>query len=225
MNQVIKLLSIAGACAAVGVSSLAASRSLEQRDAAGEAVTRELAWDGSESLTIEVPARVRFVQSAGPGKVVVTGPRRSVESFSASGGVLTDSRWRTGKPLEILVQAPRITRFSLKGTDKMVIEAFDQPELSIAATGRSEIRVSGQAGRIILQLQGSGWADLSGLSAAEAEVNLTGSRHAIVSARDRVRVIGNGSVVLTVKPKDVQLELGESGRVFTLGDAVAMKVN
>lgn len=225
MNQVIKLLSIAGACAAVCVSSFAASQSLEDRDLAGAPVVRELPWDGSESLILEVPAKVRFVQATGPGKVIVTGPRRSVESFSASGGVLSDSRWRTGKHLDIVVQAEKITRFSLKGTDRLVIEAFDQPHLTIEATGRSEVKVSGQAGRITLQLQGFGWADLSGLSAADAEVTLTGARHALLSARDRVRVTGNGSVVLMVKPRELQLELGESGRVFTLGDVVAMKVN
>jgi hypothetical protein len=225
MNQAIKLLSIAGACAAVCVSSLAASSTLEERDLAGAPVTRELPWDGSEMLTIEMPANVRFVQTAGPGKVIVTGPRRSVESFSADGGVLSDSRWRTGKHLDVVVQAAKITQFSLKGTDKLVIESYDQPQLSIETTGRSEVKVSGQAGRVTLQLQGFGWADLSALSAVEADVTVTGARHALVSARDRVRVTGNGSVVLLVKPKDLELDLGESGRVFTLGDAVAMKVN
>lgn len=225
MNRAVKLVSIAAACAAVCVSSFAAANALEQRDAAGAAATRELPWDGSESLTLEVPANVRFVQSDGPGKVVVTGTRRSVETFSAQGGVLSDSRWRSGKPVDVLIHAAKITKFSLKGSDKLTIEAFDQPALSIETSGRSEVKVSGRADRVTLQLQGFGWADLSGLSAAEADVTLTGARHALVSARDRVRVVGNGSVVLTVKPKELQLELGDSGRVFTLGEAMAMTVD
>lgn len=221
MNRNIKLLMLVGACAAVSVSSYALAANLERNDPAGAPVTRELPWDGSESLSIEVPASVRFVQTSGAGKVVVTGARRSVETFTSSGGVLSDGRWHTGKPLEIVVFAPRITHFLLKGGDKLVIEAFDQPELRIETLGRAEVKASGKAARMTLQLQGFGWADLGALDVAEADLSLTGSRHAIVSVSDRARVSGNGSVVLVRKPISLELDLGESGRVFTLGDAQA----
>jgi hypothetical protein len=216
MNKSIKLLSIAGLCAAVCASAFAAAETLAEKDPAAAPVSRELAWDGSETLTLGVPAQVRFVQSAGPAKVVVTGARRSVERFSVSGGVLSDSRWRTGKPLDIVVHAPKITRFLLKGKDSLVIEGFDQPELVIETTGRSEVKVSGQARTVTLRLQGFGWVDLSALSAEHADISVTGSRHALVAVRDSARISGNGSVVLVGNPKDLQLELGESGRVFTV---------
>ncbi len=221
MNRTIKLLAFAGACAAVSLSSYALAETLERSDPAAAAVTREFPWDGSESLSIEVPASVKFVQASGPGKVVVTGPRRSVDTFSASGGVLRDERWHTGKPLEIVVYAPKITRFLLKGSDKLVVEAYDQPDLSIETVGRADVKVSGKVERMMLHLQGIGWADLGTLEALEADVALTGSRRAIVSASERARVSGNGSVVLVRKPKTLDLDLGESGRVFTLGDAQA----
>ena len=97
MNKAVKLLALGGACIVASFTSFAAAQSLAERDAAAAPVVRELPWDGSESLTLGVPATVRFVQSAGPGKVIVTGSRRSVEKFSIAGGVLSDSRWRTGK--------------------------------------------------------------------------------------------------------------------------------
>lgn len=217
MNQVFKLLTLGAICAVASLSSFAVAESLAANDPAGAAVTRELPWDGGDSLVVEVPANVRFVQTSGPGKVVVTGPRRSVDGFSVEGGVLRDERWRTGTSLEIVVHAPKVTNFSLKGSDKLVIEGFDQPELRIETVGRAEVKVSGQAGRVTLQLQGFGWADLSALAATEADVAVTGSRHALVRATDRVRVSGNGSVVLVTKPKTLDLALGESGRVFTVG--------
>jgi hypothetical protein len=218
MSKASKLLTFAAICAAVSLSSFAVADSLAAKDPAAAAVSRELPWDGSESMTVEVPATVRFVQADGPGKLVVTGPRRSVDTFSASGGVLRDERWRTGTSLEIVVHAPRITRFSLKGSDRLSIEGFDQPELHIETVGRAEVKASGRAVRVNLQLQGFGWVDLSALSATEADVTLTGSRHALVAASDRARIAGNGSVVLVTKPKTLDLALGESGRVFTLGD-------
>lgn len=221
MNRTIKLLAFAGTCAAVSLSSHALAENLERSDPAGAAVTRELPWDGSESLSVEVPASVKFVQVSGAGKVVVTGPRRSVDTFSASGGVLRDERWHTGKPLEIVVHAPKITRFLLKGSDKLVVEAYDQPDLRIETLGRADVKVSGKVDHMTLHLQGIGWADLGTLEAREADVTLTGSRRAIVSVSDRARVSGSGSVVLARKPKTLDLDLGESGRVFTLGDAQA----
>lgn len=218
MNNIVKLLALGGVSAAVSFSAFAASDALAKRDPAGQAVTREIPWDGSESLSVGVPATVRFVQTSGPGKVIVTGPRRSVDNFSASGGFLNDSRWHTGKPLDIVVQAPKITRILLKGSDKLVVEDFDQPHLHIETVGRAEVRASGRVGRLTLQLQGMGWVDLSALAAAEADVSLTGSRHALLAASERARISGNGSVVLVSKPKDLELDLGESGRVFTLSE-------
>ena len=141
--------------------------------------------------------------------------------FAAAGIPLTalgDAVTSSSKPLDILVQAPKITRFSLKGSDKLVVEGFDQPELTIETVGRAEVRVSGRAGRVTLRLQGMGWADLSALSASEADVTVTGSRHALLAASEKARISGNGSVVLVSKPKNLELDLGESGRVFTLSE-------
>ena len=218
MNNPLRMLALSGLCAAISFSAFAASEALALRDPASQAVTREIPWDGSESLSVGVPASVRFVQTAGPGKITVTGPRRSVENFSAHGGYLNDSRWRTGQSLDIVVQAPKITRFSLKGSDKLVVEAFDQPELLIETVGRAEVKASGRTGRVTLQLQGMGWADLSALAAEEADVTVTGSRHALVAVSEKARISGNGSVVLVSKPKILDLDLGESGRVFALSE-------
>ena len=123
----------------------------------------------------------------------------------------------SGKPLDVVVHAPRITRFSLKGSDTLVLEGFDQPELTIETVGRAEVHGSGRAGRVRLQLQGIGWVDLSSLAASEADVTLSGSRHALLSASEKASISGNGSVVLVSKPRALELNLGDSGRVFTLG--------
>jgi hypothetical protein len=223
MNRIVKLLAVAGVCAAVSTSTRSLADTLADRDPAGAAHTRELAWEGGESLIVDVPANVRLVQAEGPGKVVVTGARRSVDRFDSSGGVLRDERWHSGKPLEILVQAPKITHVSLKGSDKLVIEGFDQPELRIEMVGRSEVRASGKVGKLHLQLRGSGWADLSGLSVEDAEVSVSGSRHALLAASGRAHISGNGAVVLVTHPRQLDLDLGESGRVFSLGAAQAAR--
>lgn len=187
--------------------------------AANAIVTRELPWDGSESLVLEVPAHVRFVQTAGPGRVIVTGARRSVETFSATGGILRDKKLRTGKPLQIVVTAPKITRFAVKGDDRIAIEAFDQDELHIETTGRADIKAAGRAGTVTLKLQGFGWADLSHLKSDGADLTLTGGRNAVIAPSAWAKVSGKGDVVLLTQPADLKLDHQGSGRVIHAGSA------
>lgn len=197
-----------------GAASLATS---VLADAA--AVTRELPWDGSESLVLEVPAHVRFVQVTGPGRVVVTGSRRSVETFSATGGVLRDKTLRTGDPLQIVITAPKITRFSAKGDDRIAIEAFDQDELHIETTGRADIKAVGRAGTVTLRLQGFGWADLSHFKSDGADLTLTGGRNAVIAPSRWAKLSGKGDVVLLTHPPDLTVDPQGSGRVIHAGPA------
>ncbi|HEY6125772.1 MAG TPA: DUF2807 domain-containing protein [Steroidobacteraceae bacterium] len=214
MNRTNKLLLLAIGGLAVSASALTVAGALEEKDLAKPAITREIAWDGSESLVVDAPAEVRFVQSAGPGKVLITGASRSVETFRIDGGVLRDERWHTGKPLRIEVHAPKVTRFVVKGGDKLTIESFDQPELHIEATGRADVTAAGRATTLKLILQGSGWADLSGLATDGAEVTVSGSRQALIAPLSWATLSGNGTVVLLTNPPRVDTNFGESGRVI-----------
>ncbi len=221
MNRTHKLLVVAISATAVSASALTMAGALEEKDQRKPTVTRELAWDGSESLVVDVPADVRFVQSAGPGKVMITGAARSVETFRADGGVLRDECWHTGKSLQIVVYAPKITYFAVKGGDHLIIESFDQPELHIEATGRADITAVGRVATLKLTLQGAGWADLSGLAADGAEVSVSGARHALIAPKSWATLSGNGTVVLLTNPSKLDTNFGDSGRVIRAAQPLA----
>jgi hypothetical protein len=142
---------------------------------------------------------------------------RLIEYINGHEGV----RWATFEEIDadFRERYPR----SGKARPESVIEAFDQPELRIEMLGRSEVTASGKVGKLDLQLQGSGWADLSGLIAGDAEVSVSGSRDALLAATGRARISGNGAVVLVTQPRQVELDLGESGRVFSLGAVQAAR--
>ena len=139
MKTVRTLLLVTAVGAGVSASSSTIADFLSGRDPRSRPVTREVQWDGGEVLIVGVPADVRFIQAPGPGRVVVTGRRRSVDTFHVEAGVLEDGTWRTGERLQIVVTAPRVTRFSVKGRDTLSIEGFDQDELRIETTGRAEV--------------------------------------------------------------------------------------
>src|ERR1700753_580707 len=44
----------------------------------GPQATRDLAWNGSDTLAVEIPADVRYTQAPGAGKITITGPEREV---------------------------------------------------------------------------------------------------------------------------------------------------
>lgn len=214
MKTVHALLLVTALGAGVAASSWTVADILSERDPRSRPVTREIPWDGGDVLIVAAPADVRFIQAPGPGKVVVTGRRRSVDTFHVEAGVLKDRTWRTGERLQIVVTAPRVTRFSVKGHDSLSIEGFDQDELRIDATGRAEVKAAGRAGNVKLELQGSGWADLSQLQTRGTEVVLSASRSAIVVATSWAKVSGQGLVVLLSRPDVVELDLQGAGRVI-----------
>jgi hypothetical protein len=186
-------------------------------------ITREFSWDGSEALIIDVPADVQFVQSTGVANVVVTGSRRSVEKFEVACGVLKTRSLRTGKRLKIVVTAPHITRFVAKGGDKLTIENFDQLELQIETTGRADVKASGRAETVKLNLQGFGWADLSQVQTQGADITLTGFRNAIVAPQAWAKLSGKGVVVLLTRPAQLTESLEGAGRIIHAGPPAESK--
>lgn len=197
MTRTKMLLLVAGAALAVSAASFGGAKAI---GGAPNTVTREIPWEGADALIVGPPAVIRYVQATGPGRVKVTGPRRSVDRFTVEGGVLDDHAFRTSEPLTIEVTAPGVTRFSVKGVDKLSIDGFDQDKLEIAATGFAFIEARGRADLIKLHLQGFGWADLSGVRAKRAQVAVTGGRNAIVAPSESLRASGNGTVILTTRP-------------------------
>jgi hypothetical protein len=79
--------------------------------------TREIAWSGGDTLTVEVPADVKVARTAGSASVTVSGPAQAVADVEIEDGVV---RWREGHDddddahLNLVVTAPTVTRFVMK---------------------------------------------------------------------------------------------------------------
>jgi hypothetical protein len=86
-------------------------------DAPGEAATttRQIAWNGGDTLTVEVPADVKLARTAGSAAITVSGPAQAVADVEIEDGVV---RWREGHDdddrLTLVVTAPSVTRFVMK---------------------------------------------------------------------------------------------------------------
>ena len=197
----------------------------------GPDITRDTPWTGGDSLTVDLPADVVYVQ--GPANSVrVTGPQNLVDLIKVEGGRIymdqergervTVTFDRNGvralsdiERLSITVTAPSVTRFSVNGSEDLEIQAYDQDTLTVAVSGSGGVQAQGRARALMLDVTGSGRADLEDLIATDATISVTGSGNATVNASGSVdaNVSGSGDIELTRRPARLNSNVSGSGNV------------
>ena len=186
----------------------------------GASVTRELAWTGGESLVIEVPADVTYTQAPGPAKLTVTGLNGAVNDLVVEDGRIrrtSDRDWR-GR-VSITMTAPDVKTFGVSGSGRLMIDDYDQDRLSVDVNGSGDVSVEGRARDVVVDIAGSGRADLGEVSASSARVEISGSGSAVVAPKDRaqLQVSGSGEIDLKSTPAQVESEVSGSGHISRAG--------
>ncbi len=185
-----------------------------------EATThRTLAWVGGESLQIDLPAEVTYTQ--GPEtRVEIDGPAAILDRITFDGDRLhfVDDD-RGGHALDgnltVVITAPAVKRFVLNGSPKLAIHGYDQDSLTVELNGSGEVEGSGRARAVTVVVAGSGNADLGGVEATDATVNIAGSGDVSVKPTGSAKVViaGSGDVSLLARPSRLEQEVGGSGKV------------
>ena len=191
----------------------------------GPQTTRTLPWSGVSSLDIDLTADVQYVQAAGPASVTVTGPQRAVEQVVLRGESLRyDGRHHRNRypTLTVVIRAPGVTAFELSGGSTLAIEGYRQDTLKLDISGGAEVTVKGETRDIDLEVSGSGDADLGGLKAKGARVDLSGAGDATIAPTEwaEIEVSGAGDVRLLTRPARIDTEISGAGRVQEAAPAV-----
>jgi hypothetical protein len=182
----------------------------------GAQTSRELAWSGGDTLDLDVPADVTYTQAPGPAKVTVTGPERLVSEVEIDGGHIGWShhhRHMHWGDLQITMSAPNVTRFELSGSGRLAISGYKQDKLDLDISGNADVTATGETGALGLDVSGSGDADLSGLKAKDARVDIQGSGDAKLAPTDsaKVDISGSGDVTLLTHPARLDTDISGSG--------------
>ncbi|HEY0435380.1 MAG TPA: DUF2807 domain-containing protein [Phenylobacterium sp.] len=190
----------------------------------GPQTTRELAWNGSDTLEVEVPADVQYTQAPGAPKVTVSGPERLVSDLEIDGGAIRFAHHRHGHwggDLTIVMSAPSVTRFELDGSGKLNIAAYKQDKLDVQISGSGDVSVAGETGAVDLNISGSGDADFAALKARSADVDINGSGSAKLAPSDaaKVDISGSGEVTLLSHPPKLDTSISGSGSLHQEGGA------
>lgn len=207
-------------------------RSRMERVRPSETITRELPWTGGDSLVLDLPVDVTYVQGD-EARVVIEGPKEYAERITLEGGrfglagdVHVDSSDVTidlngvrildaGDRIRITVTAPKVSNFTVNGAGDLDIRDYDQPTLAVQVQGSGDVTGAGRSTALKLGIVGSGSIDLAEVEAQDADVSTSGSGDASVAARGvvKVAVAGSGDVSLRAKPATLTSEISGSGDV------------
>lgn len=96
---------------------------------------------------------------------------------------------------DIVVEAsvPRLTGIEASGSGDIDADGIDADAFEVRSDGSADIALAGTAGRLALDMDGSGDADLARLTAREARVAVGGSGDVDVRADQRLEVAVDGS--------------------------------
>jgi hypothetical protein len=213
--RTLSYVALAGALVSAGCLSGAYKLANANDSASTEVITREIPWDGSQSLTLGVPANVRYVQGE-PATITARGPHRSVSTLTVSGGHVYDTLLSTGTTLELVVRAPAISRFELNGRSKLAIEQYDQDTLAVTTQGSAVVEASGRVRDARVSMQGRSDVNLAHLSmeALDGKVGGTGTLVAAPTRAATLEVRNLASAVLLSRPVELKTTLIDEGRVI-----------
>ena len=207
----------------------------ENLTVSGPTASRRIAWAGAQALQIDAPAQVTFTQGPQAG-ITVTGPQALIDRVVVEGGrirlsgdaggggetptlILGEHGMRVfggdGERLRIDVTGPSVRAFTLNGGGDLDIRGYDQPDLALTINGSGDVDGQGRAGKLTLNIAGSGEADLSALPTGDSNIKLAGSGAAVLAASGAVDVdlAGSGDVTLQVRPASLSTSVAGSGEV------------
>ena len=188
--------------------------------AAGPMTTRDFAWNGGDSLDLNAPADLEYTQ--GPTtRITVTGPKSLLDKLTIRDGHIDLDDTCVGVcmnndgPIKIVMTAPNITKFEANGSQSISILDYDQDQLKLQVSGSGDVTAKGKANHAVLDIAGSGDADLGGLTGDDVKVDISGSGDATIAPTKQadIQVSGSGDVHLMTRPPVVHSQISGSGDV------------
>ena len=204
-----------------------------ERHVEASKISRQVAWDNREALSIRVPGDVLYVQTDENPGITITGPRQMVERVSYDNGRILisdyerESRayvswgptgirgWNSSEGLQIVVRAPSVKAFDLQGQADVKVQGYSQPSLDLTLTGNSDIEVFGRADRVNVDASSNSSAYLDELISTDANINISGNADAKTSANGKVVINASGTSVvrLTRRASEVHQTLSGEAEV------------
>lgn len=183
----------------------------------GRTGSRSIAWDGSDTVSIQMRADTHYRRGQGD-QVVVTGDTAVIPHVKVEDGHIKMDCRRSSRGDMIAITLPgRIfQKFGLAGSGTMTLDDIDQPKIKFGLAGSGDIRASGKADEMVVGIAGSGKMKLGQLAANTIKIHVAGSGDTEISPRDDldIHIAGSGKVRLLSEPKHLTTHIAGSGEII-----------
>lgn len=125
------------------------------------------------------------------------------------------SSYRTRKSIVVEVTMPKLGALTMAGSGDAVIEAIDPNSFKLDIDGSGNVVATGTVDALEVEINGSGNADLPGVSAKRVEAEVNGSGNisvGVVEALD-AEINGSGDIVYQGEPKSLKTWVNGSGSI------------
>jgi hypothetical protein len=162
-----------------------------------------LAWDGSETVTVAVPAKIRWSRGHGTD-VVLKGDKDDLERIRLYKGTLQvcGDMDDIDDEIEIVLPGRTVREVTIAGAGELTMDGVDQPSLDLTIAGAGKMEASGTSDDLKLTIAGAGDARLGKLATKRLDLTITGAGSAEASPADDadVTIVGAGDVDLLTRP-------------------------
>ncbi len=182
--------------------------------------SRTLEWDGSDEVSLNVPATARYAPN-GSKQLHITGDPEVVAHVRVRDGrIELNCRGRgwSDDSLQITLPGTPMEKFGIAGSGKLELENLDQQDLRVSIAGSGSIKASGKVEELRISIAGSGDADLGRVAARDVTVRIAGSGNADIAPRGdaEIHIAGSGDVNLHTNPRKVETHIAGSGRIHNV---------
>jgi hypothetical protein len=179
--------------------------------------TRTLAWDGDDSVTVEVPATIHYQPGTGTQVVLKGEPDFLSHVRVKDGHIDTDCSihgWH-GNRIDITLPGRAFREYHLEGLADLNLVNLAQDKLKITLAGKGDVTATGKADDLDIDIAGSGDTHLKDLAVKTLKLDIAGRGDVDVSPQDDadISIAGSGTVRLYSEPKHLDTSIMGSGNV------------
>ena len=191
-----------------------------ERVADGAPGSRTLKWDGSDHVSLNVPATARYAPNGSKEWHISGDPEVVAHVRVRNGRIELDCRGRgwNDDSLQITLPGTPMEKFGIAGSGKLELDNLDQRDLTVSIAGSGSIRASGKVRDLTVAIAGSGDADMGRVTSEDVKVKIAGSGNADIMPSDEaeIHIAGSGDVNLHSTPRNVETRIAGSGRIHNV---------
>ena len=125
-----------------------------------------------------------------------------------------DHIWPT-HGIKIVILSPTRTGGRIRGAIKLTVKQLSGPTFALESKGASEVTLSGNVDRLLVDMTGASQLAAAGLQTRTAEISTTGAGDSEVAVTDTLKVVitGAGKVTYSGNPATIKKQITGAGSI------------